>query len=372
MDRDPPTPPSSPPSPRSGRRLGLAVTGEGVETESQLAALVAEGVAPCQGYLFSPAVTAADAHGLARRRTAVGRGPPATRSRSSADRAGSAHGCGRAAAAECPVSDDRRRAQRRRSSTASATGPTVSSSRHAVLGFPYRGGEEVRRRRAADGTRRCSPTTRSSASSRAAARRRDRHPRAAGQRGAAPAGDRRDRPGGVPGRVDTDAAHACRPSGLPLAIARRRAAALAALGIVFSAYQTLNAPRDVPHRSRLPFFPRYLRIVAMLLLLLAGALGIGALTVLIGALPDLPQLSRLAASSARAAHVPAAVGLGRPAAPAPRAVPIVWPAALVGSLAIAGAAHVRRRAAAPARREVRPGLRQLRDASSACSRCSTS
>ncbi len=42
-----------------GRRLGLAVTGEGVETESQLAALVAEGVSTVQGYLFSGAVTAA-------------------------------------------------------------------------------------------------------------------------------------------------------------------------------------------------------------------------------------------------------------------------------------------------------------------------
>lgn len=42
-----------------GRRLGLAVTGEGVETESQLAALVAEGVASVQGYLFSGAVPAA-------------------------------------------------------------------------------------------------------------------------------------------------------------------------------------------------------------------------------------------------------------------------------------------------------------------------
>jgi diguanylate cyclase (GGDEF)-like protein len=42
-----------------GRRLGLAVTGEGVETESQLAALVAEGVSTVQGYLFSGAVPAA-------------------------------------------------------------------------------------------------------------------------------------------------------------------------------------------------------------------------------------------------------------------------------------------------------------------------
>ncbi|MFN8169382.1 MAG: EAL domain-containing protein [Candidatus Nanopelagicales bacterium] len=41
-----------------GRRLGLSVTGEGVETENQLTALAAEGVGMVQGYLFSGAVPA--------------------------------------------------------------------------------------------------------------------------------------------------------------------------------------------------------------------------------------------------------------------------------------------------------------------------
>ena len=41
-----------------GRRLGLTVTGEGVETEAQLAALAAEGISTVQGFLFSGAVTA--------------------------------------------------------------------------------------------------------------------------------------------------------------------------------------------------------------------------------------------------------------------------------------------------------------------------
>jgi diguanylate cyclase (GGDEF)-like protein len=39
-----------------GHRLGLAVTAEGVETERQLADVVAEGIDLAQGYLFSPAV----------------------------------------------------------------------------------------------------------------------------------------------------------------------------------------------------------------------------------------------------------------------------------------------------------------------------
>jgi diguanylate cyclase (GGDEF)-like protein len=42
-----------------GRRLGLSVTAEGVETESELAAVSEEGVDLAQGFLFSPAVEAA-------------------------------------------------------------------------------------------------------------------------------------------------------------------------------------------------------------------------------------------------------------------------------------------------------------------------
>jgi len=42
-----------------GRRLGLSVTAEGVETESELAAVNEEGVDLAQGFLFSPAVEAA-------------------------------------------------------------------------------------------------------------------------------------------------------------------------------------------------------------------------------------------------------------------------------------------------------------------------
>jgi diguanylate cyclase len=40
------------------RRLGLSVTGEGVELDEQLDALLAEGVTHVQGFLFSPAVPA--------------------------------------------------------------------------------------------------------------------------------------------------------------------------------------------------------------------------------------------------------------------------------------------------------------------------
>jgi len=135
--------------------------------------------------------------------------------------------------------------------------------------------------------------------------------------------------------VDTDLIRVP-SSGLPLVFAVV-GLLFAGMGIVFSAYQTLNHLAAVPHRSRLEFVPRYARIVAMLLVLIAGAVGIGAFTVVVGALPDLPQLSRLAATLGTTAIVFlllwASTGL---LLPHRARFHIVWPAALVGSLAITG------------------------------------
>jgi uncharacterized BrkB/YihY/UPF0761 family membrane protein len=109
----------------------------------------------------------------------------------------------------------------------------------------------------------------------------------------------------------------------------------AGLGIVFSAYQTLNHVATVPHRRRLEFFPRYLRIVAMLLLLIVGVAGIGVLTVAVGALPDLPHLPRIAAFLGTATLtfflLWASTGL---LLPHRARFHIVWPAALAGSVVI--------------------------------------
>ncbi len=125
-------------------------------------------------------------------------------------------------------------------------------------------------------------------------------------------------------------------SGIPLAIAIV-GLLFSGMGIVFSAYQTLNHLAAVPHRSRLEFVPRYLRIVAMLFVLVAGFLGIGAFTVLISALPDLPQVSRFAAFAgtttvmflllwaSTALLLPFRARFG-----------VVWPAALLGALAVTG------------------------------------
>jgi uncharacterized BrkB/YihY/UPF0761 family membrane protein len=125
-------------------------------------------------------------------------------------------------------------------------------------------------------------------------------------------------------------------SGLPLVVAVV-GLLFTGMGVVFSAYQTLNHLAAVPHRSRLEFVPRYLRIVAMLLLLIAGVLGVGAFTVITGAFPELPQLGRLAAALGSTVIMFlllwASTGL---LLPHRARFHIVWPAALVGSLAITG------------------------------------
>jgi membrane protein len=142
-------------------------------------------------------------------------------------------------------------------------------------------------------------------------------------------------PPSLQGVVDTDLLTL--PSGgIPLAIAIV-GLLFAGIGIVFSAYQTLNHLAAVPHRNRLEFFPRYLRIFAMLFVLVAGAVGIGALTVVVGAIPDLPQVSRVAAFVGTTlimfVLLWSATGL---LLPHRARLSIVWPAALVGSMAVTG------------------------------------
>jgi len=65
-------------------------------------------------------------------------------------------------------------------------------------------------------------------------------------------------------------------------------------GVVFSAYQTLNHVAAVRHRFRAGFVSRYVRVFALLAMLLAGALATGALTVVATALPGQPAVQRAA------------------------------------------------------------------------------
>ncbi|HET7901253.1 MAG TPA: YihY/virulence factor BrkB family protein [Candidatus Nanopelagicales bacterium] len=109
------------------------------------------------------------------------------------------------------------------------------------------------------------------------------------------------------------------------------------MGIVFSAYQTLNHLAAVPHRKRHEFLPRYLRILAMLVVLVVGIVGVGALGVLVAAIPDLPGDSRIAAAAGTSLLVFGILWAATALLLPHRArLHVVWPAALLGALAITG------------------------------------
>ena len=110
---------------------------------------------------------------------------------------------------------------------------------------------------------------------------------------------------------------------------------LSGTGVVFSAYQTLNHVAAVPYRQRAGFFSRYLRVFAVLAMLLLGALATGALTVVATALPGQPAVQRAAAVLGSALVVFAVLLLGAKlllARPAP--VRALWPGAVLGAAAV--------------------------------------
>lgn len=82
-------------------------------------------------------------------------------------------------------------------------------------------------------------------------------------------------------------------SGLPLVVGVV-GLVLSGLGIVGAAYQTLNHLAGVPHRSRYGFLPRTLRTVGAFLVLIVGVIGVGAMTAVVGAVPELSAVSRAA------------------------------------------------------------------------------
>ena len=97
-----------------------------------------------------------------------------------------------------------------------------------------------------------------------------------------------------------DTALAAMPmSGLPLAIGVV-GLLLSGTGVAFSAYETLNQLAGVPRRSRFGLLARYARVLLMVVVVLVGGLSVAALTVASGALPDVGELQRLAASLATA------------------------------------------------------------------------
>ena len=106
-------------------------------------------------------------------------------------------------------------------------------------------------------------------------------------------------------------------------------------GVVFSAYQTLNHVAAVRHRFRAGFVSRYVRVFAVLAMLMLGALPAGALTVVATALPGQPGVQRAAAVLGSALVVFAVLLFGAKlllARPAP--VRALWPGAVLGAAAV--------------------------------------
>ncbi len=110
---------------------------------------------------------------------------------------------------------------------------------------------------------------------------------------------------------------------------------LSGTGVVFSAYQTLNHVAAVPFRFRAGFVSRYVRVLAVLAMLLLGAVAVGGLTVVATALHGQPGLERAAAVLGSALVVFAVVLLGAKlllARPAP--VRALWPGAILAAVAV--------------------------------------
>ena len=109
---------------------------------------------------------------------------------------------------------------------------------------------------------------------------------------------------------------------------------LSGTGVVFSAYQTLNHVAAVPYRQRASFFSRYLRVFAVLAMLLLGALATGALTVVATALPG-PEVRRAAAVLGSALVVFAVLLFGAKLLLArPTPVRALWPGAVLGAAVV--------------------------------------
>jgi membrane protein len=110
----------------------------------------------------------------------------------------------------------------------------------------------------------------------------------------------------------------------------------AGTGVVFSAYQTLNHLAGVPMRSRQGFVPRYARVLGMLVVVVAGGLGVAAMTVAASALPHVTGLSQTAAAVGTALVVFVVLVLAAKLLVArPVTVRASWPAALLGAVTVA-------------------------------------
>ena len=107
-------------------------------------------------------------------------------------------------------------------------------------------------------------------------------------------------------------------------------------GVVFSAYQTVNHVAAVPYRQRAGFVSRYVRVFAILAMLLLGAVAVGGLTVVTAALPGVPGVQRAAAVLGSALIIFAVVLAGtRVLLSRPAPVRALWPGAVIAAVVVA-------------------------------------
>jgi membrane protein len=107
------------------------------------------------------------------------------------------------------------------------------------------------------------------------------------------------------------------------------------MGVVLSAYQTVNHVAAVPYRLRGSFVSRYIRVFVMLGLLLLGAVTVGGLTVVATALPRLPGAGRVVVALCSGGVVCAVLLVGARILLA-RSAPVraLWPAAVLAAVAV--------------------------------------
>ena len=110
---------------------------------------------------------------------------------------------------------------------------------------------------------------------------------------------------------------------------------LSATGVVFSADRTLNHVAAVPYRLRVGIVARSLRVLLVLAVLLTGTVAVGALTVVVAALPRLSQVLRGGAVLCSGLIVFAVLSFAARLLLA-RPVPLgsLWPAAVPGSIVV--------------------------------------
>ncbi|HET6533599.1 MAG TPA: YhjD/YihY/BrkB family envelope integrity protein [Actinoplanes sp.] len=138
--------------------------------------------------------------------------------------------------------------------------------------------------------------------------------------------------------ADVTAAAGALPGSGPALVAGLIGLVFSGTGVVFSAYRTLNHVAAVPFRLRSGLVSYILRVTAVLVLILAGAVTIGGLTVVIAVFPGTPRVLATLGSALVVLVVlllTARVLLDRPA---PMAA--LWPAALPGAVTVTLMLHL--------------------------------